>query len=326
MRSRQLVPLAFPIVLALAAPAWLHAQETPSDTVLTVEHYLDWEQVAEPQIAPDGSQIVYTRRWVNRLEDKWESALWIMNADGSHTRFLVKGEAARWSPDGTRVLFVADGEPKGPQIFVRWMDAEGATSQVTRLQTTPASVRWSPDGRSIAFATLVSVSDTWRISMPATPNGGTWTAAPRLVDRLHYRQDRRGFMESGRVHLFVVPADGGTPRQLTHGDWNAGARFDDLESGVGYDWTPDGRSIVFDGLRDSTWDYNYRGSHLYALDVASGAIRQLTSRPGNWAAPVISPDGRRYAGHRMAAACTSPRVTRARATCCSLRCAAPCAG
>ena len=58
---------------ALAAPA----QETASDTLLTVDHYLDWEQVADPQISPDASQIVYTRRWVNKLEDKWESALWI---------------------------------------------------------------------------------------------------------------------------------------------------------------------------------------------------------------------------------------------------------
>src|SRR5437879_2977869 len=44
----------------LAAPA----QETASDTLLTVDHYLDWEQVADPQISPDGAQIVYTRRWV----------------------------------------------------------------------------------------------------------------------------------------------------------------------------------------------------------------------------------------------------------------------
>src|SRR5437016_11310065 len=89
-----------------ASLAWLAAvavsaaaQETASDTLLTVDHYLDWEQVADPRISPDGSQIIYTRRWVNKVEDKWESALWIMSADGSHHRFLVKGSDARWSPD-----------------------------------------------------------------------------------------------------------------------------------------------------------------------------------------------------------------------------------
>src|SRR5439155_1075967 len=133
------IPLGFLALAAAVVP--VSAQETASDTLLTVDHYLDWEQVADPQISPDGSQIVYTRRWVNKIDDKWESALWIMSADGSHHRFLVKGSDARWSPDGTRILYFADGEPKGTQIFVRWMDAQGASSQVTRLTETPTGAR-----------------------------------------------------------------------------------------------------------------------------------------------------------------------------------------
>jgi len=34
-------------------------------TLLNVADYLDWEQVANPQISPDGTQIIYTRQWVN---------------------------------------------------------------------------------------------------------------------------------------------------------------------------------------------------------------------------------------------------------------------
>src|SRR6266513_1103538 len=150
----------------LLAPGIVAAQETGSDTLLTVEHYLDWEQASDPQISPDGAQIVYTRRWVNKLEDKWESALWIMNVDGSHNRFLVKGSDARWSPDGTRILYLADGEPKGAQLFVRWMDAEGASSQVTRVLEKPANPRWAHDGKSIAFVMLVPDSTLWTISLP----------------------------------------------------------------------------------------------------------------------------------------------------------------
>jgi dipeptidyl aminopeptidase/acylaminoacyl peptidase len=288
-----LTALALPLLAVLAVPA--PAQETASDTLLTVQHYLNWEQVGDPQISPDGSQIVFTRGWVNRQEDRWESGIWIMQADGSRPRFVIKGSALRWSPDGTRILYLAEGEPKGTQIFVRWMDAEGAVSQVTRLQSTPVSVRWAPDGRSISFAMLVRDPERWEIAMPSAPTGATWTAAPRIVRSLHYRQDRRGFMERGFVHLFIVPADGGTERQLTRGAWNVGARFDYLEGGVGYDWTPDGRQIVFDGLRDTLADFNYRNSHLYVLDVAGGAIRQLTTRPGTWADPHVSPDGRTVA-------------------------------
>src|SRR2546427_4177653 len=89
-----------------------------------------------------------------------------MNADGSHQRFLVKGSGARWSPDGTRIVYLADGEPKGTQVFVRWMDAEGAVTQVTRVEETPADARWSPDGKAISFALLVPDSTLWKISMP----------------------------------------------------------------------------------------------------------------------------------------------------------------
>src|SRR5713226_5373795 len=126
----------------LLPPASARAQETASDTLLTVEHYLDWEQVADPQLSPDGLQVVYTRRYVNKLEDKWESALWVMHADGSKNRTLGKGASARWSPDGTRILYLADGEPKGTQLFVRWMDAEGASSQMTRVSETPTDAKW----------------------------------------------------------------------------------------------------------------------------------------------------------------------------------------
>src|SRR3989442_12790878 len=90
-------------------------------------------------------------------------------------------------------------------------------------------------------------------------------------------------MEQGFTHLFLVPADGGTARQLTAGDWNVGARFAGLVFGAGDDWASAGRTIVFDGLRDSTWGGQYRVSPLDTLDVASGAVRQLVSPTGPWA-------------------------------------------
>ena len=285
------------VAALLVVPSVAATQETASDTLLTVNHYLDWEQVADPQVSPDGSQILYTRRWVNKIEDRWDAGLWIMNADGSRNRFLVKGSNARWSPDGTRIAYFADGEPKGTQVFVRWMDAEGATSQITHVSETPANLSWSPDGRSLAFTMLVKSETPWKISMPAAPEGAKWTPAPRIVDRLHYRRDRTGYVEQGTVQIFLVPGEGGTPRQLTKGDFGASEL-----GGLGtpsYDWTPDGRTIVFDGLREADADYRYRESYLYTVDVRSGAVRQLVSKKGGWTGPVVSPDGRTVAftGH-----------------------------
>src|SRR5215467_6071609 len=96
-------------------------QEVRSSTRLTTEHYLEWEKVSDAQISPDGKRIIYTRQSVNQIDDKWDSALWILNSDGTQHRFLVKGSNARWSPDGKRIMYMAAGDPKGSQIFVKWL-------------------------------------------------------------------------------------------------------------------------------------------------------------------------------------------------------------
>jgi dipeptidyl aminopeptidase/acylaminoacyl peptidase len=268
------------------------AQEKHSDTLLTVDHYLDYETVGEPRISPDGARILYTRRWVNKQEDRWDTAIWMIGAEGAENRFLVKGSSAVWSPDGTRIAYLADGEPKGTQVFVRWMNAEGTVSQITRVEHAPGNIKWSPDGRSIGFTMFSPKAEKWAIDLPAAPEGAKWTPEPRYVSSLHYRADRQGFTESGFSHLYVVSADGGTPRQLTKGDWNVGARFDALPGGAGWDWMPDGKSIVFDGLTDQDWDMRYRDSDINVVDIATAQTRKLTTTRGTWDSPSVSPDGR----------------------------------
>src|SRR5262249_21695766 len=162
-------------------------------------------------------------------------------------RFFVKGSAARWSPDGKRVLYLADGEPKGSQLFVRWVDAAGPATPITHVAETPRNARWAPDGQSIAFSMFVPQKGTFKIDMPDDPTGAKWTPAPRLVQTLHYRQDQVGFLEDGFTHLFVVPADGGTPRQLTTGKWSVGAG--ELRAGAAIDWTPDSKTHGFHAER-----------------------------------------------------------------------------
>ena len=258
---------------------------------LTVADYLEFEQVQDPRISPDGRQIIYTRRSVDKMNDRWDSSLWIMDADGSRNRFLLKGGNARWSPSGDRILFIGADANKKPQLFVRWMNADGAVSQVTRVSVTPSSPKWSPDGEHIAFVAIVPAKDGWQIDMPSPPEGGKWTKPPRVLDRLHYRQDRVGYTDPGFSHLFVVPASSGTARQLTDGEWNVGAQFDGLFSGAGLDWSPDGERIIFDGWNEPDGDLAYRRSHIYSIDVDSAEITQLTEEIGFWSTPAISPDG-----------------------------------
>ena len=281
------------VAILLVSMSPTGAGEAPE--VLTVEDFLDLERVSDPQISPNGTKILYTRSWIDRMEDRWQSDIWIMNADGSRNRFLTKGSNPRWSPDGTRFAFVDEGDPKGTQLFVRWLGTAEAT-QITRVEKAPSTFKWSPDGKTIAFVMRTPSEDGWKIDMPKPPEGAKWTEKPKVIEGVYFRQDRRGFMEDGYLHLFTVDAGGGTPRQLTRGKWNVGARTIGLDYGIGIDWTPDSKNIIFDGLMEEDDPaMPYRRSHLYSVDVTTNEIRRLTFHEGPWTGPSVSPDGKRVA-------------------------------
>jgi len=271
----------FLVLIAATLPS-LASSQTDTDTKkLTLEMYLDLESVSNPQISPDGARIVYTRGWVDKMNDRRESSIWIMNADGNKNHFLVDGSGPLWSPDGTRITYTAKGEPEGSQIFVRWMDDEGATTQITRLEKGPGGIAWSPDGESISFSMNVDGEPAWSVNPPGRPDGATWTEGPKVVTRADYRQDRQGFVDEGWQHVFVVPAEGGTPRQLTNGDWNHSTGR----------WTADGSELLFSSLRTEDSELSWRESEIYAVNVATEEIRQLTTRRGQDTGPLPSPRG-----------------------------------
>ena len=268
------------LVCACMAPAF-------GQQPLDLEQYLDMESVSSPRLSPDGSQIVYSRGWIDRMNDRRSSALWIMDSDGSKNRFLVEGSSPRWSPSGDRIAFVAQGEPDGSQLFVLYQGVAEPATQITRLENGPSNITWSPDGQWIAFTARVDGKSGWGISAPGKPDGAKWTSAPRVVEDLVYRRDRVGFYEAGYTHVFVVPSGGGTPRQVTSGDWHHGRG--------GLSWTPDGQEILFSSLRIEDAEYAWRESEIYAVHVASQTIRQLTTRKGPDSGPVVSPDGEKVA-------------------------------
>ncbi len=271
----------FLVLIAATLPSLASSQADADTKKLTLEMYLDLESVSNPQISPDGARIVYTRGWVDKMNDRRESSIWIMNADGNKNHFLVDGSGPLWSPDGTRITYTAKGEPEGSQIFVRWMDDEGATTQITRLEKGPGGIAWSPDGESISFSMNVDGEPAWSVNPPGRPDGATWTEGPKVVTRADYRQDRQGFVDEGWQHVFVVPAEGGTPRQLTNGDWNHSTGR----------WTADGSELLFSSLRTEDSELSWRESEIYAVNVATEEIRQLTTRRGQDTGPLPSPRG-----------------------------------
>ena len=278
----------FPVLCAAALAILLFvphpspAQQTGAEPLLDLEMYWELQSASNPQLSPDGSRMVYTRGWIDPKSDDRESELWMMDADGERNRFLADGSSATWSPDGTRIAYLAEGEPGGNQIYVRWMDDEGATSQITRMTKSPSNLRWSPDSESIAFTRAVDTSVELTIAMPSAPAGAEWTPSPKVVERPVYRRDRQGYVDDTYTHLFVVSANGGAVRQLTDGDWNHSAG----------EWTADGNELVFSSLRVEDAELQWRHSEIYAVSVEDGEIRQLTDRRGPDSNPLPSPDGR----------------------------------
>ncbi len=281
MRSLRIAGAALTCAFVVYAPATL-AQSRASNHI-ALEQYLDWEDVQNPQLSPDGAQILFTRRWIDKMNDRWESSIWIMNADGTHQRSLVQGSDAAWSPDGSRIAYIAKGEPSGSQIFVRYMDAEGANTQISHLTESPSGLAWSPDGKSIAFNMNVPVRDnTFHIAMPTPPKGAKWIEPPKIVTRLNYRSDRIGFTDDYYRHIFVIPADGGTARDVSTGDWNAS----------GPSWSGDSKWIAFSSLRTPDAEKAFRHSEIYAANVETGDVRQLTHTAGTNSGPLYSPGGK----------------------------------
>lgn len=279
---RLIRPLAATCVL-LAAPAIAAAPPLSPQDVFGLEY------ASDPQVAPDGSRIAYVRQSFDVRTDAARSAIWVVGADGRDHRPLVGSgtdeSSPRWSPDGSRLAYVAPDRDGRPQVFVRW-EPGGVTARVTALLERPGSLAWSPDGRWLAFTQRVpSPRKPLDVKLPETPRGAQWAEPLKAIDRVRFRSDGEGFLPDAWRQVFVVPAEGGAPRQLTEGDWDH----------ADPQWTADGAEIVFSANRRADAELHPLDSELYAVRLADGRLRALTDRYGPDASPALSPDGRRIA-------------------------------
>ena len=255
---------------------------------LSLDHYKNYEWTSNPTISPNGEQILYSRSWINLIDDKRETDLWIMNKNGSKNRFFLNGSNGKWSPDGSKIAFIKKGEPNGTQIFIKYLGIEGEPTQITKLEKSPSSMEWSPDGKFIAFLMHVSSEAALEpIGVPERPKGASWTKGPQVIDQVDYSQDRVGFLERGFRQIFIVPSDGGTARQITFGE------FDDISGGIS--WLKDSESIVFSSYQKEDAEYARGQSNLYSVNINNLNLIELTSRDGTESSPTVSPDGSKIA-------------------------------
>lgn len=272
--------LAF-AVLALAMAAAAHA-ERPAFGPADLFH-LQW--ASDPNISPDGARIVYVRNHADVMGDRFRQNLWVIDTSGENHQPLTDGSEnhhqPRWSPDGTRIAYIGTRDGSA-QLYVRWVDSD-REARISQLTQSPSGISWSPDGTRIAFAMFVPDRPRPFVQMPVAPRNAQWAERAQYIDRLVYRRDARGYLEPGFTQIFIAPADGGAPLQVTRGDYDHGGTVA---------WTADSKAIVFSANRRDDADHEPLRASLFRLDLESGELASVAELDGPASSPQVSPDGR----------------------------------
>ncbi len=277
---------SFPSLLIASVVLIAPAMAAPPVAYLDKATFSQMESLSNPEISPAGKVIVFSRGFVDMGKDQNQSNLWVIDVDGQRLRQLTDGawrdSAPVWSPDGQRIAFLSN-RSGSTQVHVMWADTREVL-QLTRVERDPGGLRWSPDGKSMAFTmNLPDETPILGVKLPPAPKGAQLAKGAVIVDRTTWGADGVGPTTKGYNHVFVVDAMvGGTPRQITTGDFNHSAAA----------WSADGKTVFVSGIRKPDAEYLKGDSEIYAIDLATLEPRTLTDRNGPDTSPAASPDGK----------------------------------
>ncbi len=164
-------------------------------------------------------------------------------------------DSPTWSPDGRSLAYVSDAAGN-LDIYVQQTDG-GRAIKLTDSDADDAQPAWSPDGSRIAF---VSVRARPEKRLAALLNMGIWTL----------------FLAGRNGDVWVMPALGGAARRVA-------------EDAYYPSWSPDGKKLVYQALRNDEWDLAIQEVDAGGEPRALGLTRLQTSVVTQ---PAWSPDGK----------------------------------
>src|SRR4051794_31538744 len=196
---------------------------------MTITDLFRFKRVTEPQISPDGKHVAYVVSTVDLDGNQSSSSIWLAPTDGGQpsplTNTTKKDRHPRWSPDGKRVLFESNRSGDN-QLWV--IDVGGGEArQLTAVATEAANGVWSPDGKLVAFVSAVypeysdkPFAESNALNKKRKEDIEKNPVKAKVFAKLFFRHWDE-YVGDKRQHVFVVPAAGGEPRDLTPGDRDA---------------------------------------------------------------------------------------------------------
>lgn len=267
--------MALAVTIAMAAAG--------EKSAMTPEHYYDFQFISDPQIAPDGSRVVFVRSVVDEDRRGRDSSIWMVPADNSDSARTFTGGGSdrhpRFSPDGSELAFLrpVDGDA---QIHRMAMDG-GEANAVTKIrQGSISGFAWLPDGERL----LLTLSIDPDIDDPTetSENDDGPQADLKVYSRQLYRNEARGWLDKRRSTLWLLDLESGELKRLAgNPEWNYNNPT----------ISPDGRYLAFNADRSgSEYDGGFN-QDIYILDLDSGEERRLDTPEGRATSPVFSPAG-----------------------------------